>query len=108
MVKLSRKDKALARLITQAKMTDEYQHPGTLRRAVAAAEEALHDAGNAAEQLLDACHEAEVAFVVCNICDGLTPQARGAIKTAWAKVSAAMAVAEGTVDEFKEANPELA
>jgi hypothetical protein len=48
----------------------------------------------AAPFLLEACDSADTAFVVINICDGLTPQARGALREAWAKVQAAMLAAQ--------------
>ena len=60
----------------------------------------------AAPDLLDACDEADTAFAVLNINsdEPLNPQARRALRDAWAKVNAAMAKATGKIDRFKEAN----
>ena len=38
-----------------------------------------------------ACDECDTAFVVLNLCDGLTPQARGAMRKAWARVQEVLA-----------------
>lgn len=44
-------------------------------------------------EAITALDEADTAFVCMNICDGLTPQARGVIKKAWGLVQTAMAKA---------------
>lgn len=38
--------------------------------------------------MLDAIDEADTAFAVINMCDDLTPQAKSALREAWAKVQA--------------------
>ena len=43
----------------------------------------------AAPELLDACNSSDTAFAMLSICDGLTSQARAAIREGWAKVQAA-------------------
>ena len=60
----------------------------------------------AAPEMLAACDEADTAFAVINISDGLTPQARSALRRAWAEVNRVMALATGTADKFKAANPD--
>ena len=61
-------------------------------RGFSAEHQKAFDLANAAPAMLDAINEADVAFACINICDDLTPQARGALKTAWAKVQAAILV----------------
>lgn len=57
----------------------------------------------AAPELLAALDEADTAFATFNVC-GDCPQTRGAVREAWAKVSAAYAKATGRPDRFAEAN----
>lgn len=52
------------------------------------------DLNEAAPDMLKALDEADTAFAVINICDGLTPQARGALKEAWRVVQEALAKAK--------------
>jgi hypothetical protein len=59
----------------------------------------------AAPDMLEALDEADTAFAAFNVC-GDCPQTRGAIREAWAKVSAAYAKATGRPDRFAEANKE--
>lgn len=61
----------------------------------------------ASPDLLKACDEADTAFACLNICEGITPQARHALREAWALVNAAMAKAKGKPDAFAEVNPEV-
>ncbi len=61
-------------------------------------EQAMVDAIAAIEQsanLVRALDEADTAFAVLNICDGLTPQARGCIRSAWPLVQQELAKIKG-------------
>jgi hypothetical protein len=60
----------------------------------------------AAPELLDACDEADTALAVINLTCELTPQARAALRDAWAAVNAAIAAATGTHDLFLVNNPD--
>ena len=42
----------------------------------------------ACPEMLSAINEADTAFAVINMCDDLTPQAKSALREAWAKVQA--------------------
>ena len=52
------------------------------------------DLNEAAPDMVKALDEADTAFAVINICDDLTPQARGALKEAWRVVQDALAKAK--------------
>lgn len=69
-------------------------------------EQAMRDAMAAIEQFADlvrALDEADTAFVVINICDGLTPQARGCIRSAWPLVQQELAKIKGPDSAFAHA-----
>jgi hypothetical protein len=65
------------------------------------------DAGPSPMELLGlalaACDEADTAFVVLNLCDGLTSQARRALGEAWVSVQEAIAVWRGPGSVYAEA-----
>lgn len=66
-------------------------------------EQAMRDAMTAIEQFADlvrALDEADTAFAVINICDGLTPQARGCIRSAWPLVQQELAKIKGPESAF--------
>ena len=66
-------------------------------------EQAMRDAMTAIEQFVDlvrALDEADTAFAVINICDGLTPQARGCIRSAWPLVRQELAKIKGPDSAF--------
>ena len=46
--------------------------------------------GGALQKAFKACDDADTAFAVINLCDDLTPQARKALKEAWASVQEAL------------------
>lgn len=58
----------------------------------------------AAPDMLAAMEEADTAFAVINISDGLSSQARGCLRRAWAAVNKAIAQATGKPYNFAEAN----
>ncbi len=69
-------------------------------------EQAMRDAMVAIEQFADlvrALDEADTAFAVINICDGLTPQARGCIRSAWPLVQQELAKIKGPDSAFAHA-----
>lgn len=69
-------------------------------------EQAMRDAMTAIEQFADlirAMDEADMAFAVINICDGLTPQARGCIRSAWPLVQQELAKIKGPDSAFAHA-----
>ena len=66
-------------------------------------EQAMRDAVAAIERfgdLVRALDEADTAFAVLNICDGLTPQARGCVRSAWPLVQAELARIKGPDSAF--------
>lgn len=66
-------------------------------------EQAMRDAMTAIEQFADlvrAMDETDTAFAVVNICDGLTPQARGCIRSAWPLVQQELAKIKGPDSAF--------
>jgi len=69
------------------------------------------DLNEAAPDMLKALDEADTAFAVINICDNLTPQARGALKEAWRMVQDTLAKAKpgsAYVEAVKEVRTEEA
>ena len=69
-------------------------------------EQAMRDAMTAIEQFADlvrALDEADTAFAVINICDGLTPQARGCIRSAWPLIQQELAKIKGPDSAFAHA-----
>lgn len=53
-------------------------------------------------ELMDTIDECDTAFAVINICDSLTPQAKTALKEAWAKVQE-MKIADKPKSTYAEA-----
>ena len=69
-------------------------------------EQAMRDAAAAIEgfgDLVQALDEADTAFAVLNICDGLTPQARGCVRRAWPLVQAELVRIKGPDSAFAQA-----